>query len=473
MRGHEAGQGKNLLLNPGGPGGSGLEFLYRKGEIINSIVGEGYHLLAFDPRGVNTSTPQALCYPDKETQEKLKTVRDKYPVEDSPELFAWTENFVQGCIDTTGEHGKYINTPQTAADMNSILDAVGQEKMAYWGFSYGTILGQTYATLYPERSERVIIDGVANLFDWYEANFDIEMFADTDHIFDSFFDECAKAGDRCALSEFGATGEMIQAQFMVIADALKRQPAPVYINASLHGLLDYETLLYQAFFPSLYKPALWHELAQDVASLMRGNATDFFLAHAVGSAFNLEGDALTFVSANDGQSGPSFWPQSRRDLLSDILPFLNVSMFAPTENSYYYRKSKWPLPKTHDFHPKRSVETSSPLLILSTTYDPVCPLRSAKVAEGAFEGSKLVEVLGYGHCSISMPSSCLAGHVRKFLNDGELPDTDKQCEVDIPYFLPPDEQKLFLEEMLGNGYDARKLYSAQLELAREMTWSRR
>lgn len=140
MRGKNATQ--NLLLNPGGPGGSGFEFLHRRGEQLSTIVGEGFHLLSFDPRGINGSTPKAACYPDKKTREALSYVRDTKVIEDSPEAYAFAKNFVRACSDTLGEHGLYINTPQTAADMNSILDAVGQKEMIYWGFSYvSEILG--------------------------------------------------------------------------------------------------------------------------------------------------------------------------------------------------------------------------------------------------------------------------------------------------------------------------------------------
>lgn len=125
---------ENLLLNPGGPGGSGLEFVFRRGKQLSEIVGDGFHLLSFDPRGINTSTPMASCYPNNKARKEHSDVRDTELVHDSPEAYAWASNFVQACADTMDEHGAYINTPQTAADMNSILDAVGQDDMVYWGF---------------------------------------------------------------------------------------------------------------------------------------------------------------------------------------------------------------------------------------------------------------------------------------------------------------------------------------------------
>lgn len=165
IRGNNATE--NMLVNPGGPGGSGIGFVHRAGKQLKEVVGENYHILSFDPRGINSSRPAALCF--ENDQERAAKMLQCTPesLKYSPDTNAWASTFTQGCSDNVGEHGKYINTPQTAADMNSILDAVGQEDLAYWGFSYGTTLGQTYASLFPERSKRVIIDGVSDLFRWY------------------------------------------------------------------------------------------------------------------------------------------------------------------------------------------------------------------------------------------------------------------------------------------------------------------
>lgn len=85
--------------------------------------------------------------------------------------------------------------------------------------------------------------------------------------------------------------------------------------------------------------------------------------------------------------------------------------------------------------------TAHPLLILSTTYDPICPLKSAKKAEGVRVGSRLVEVKGYSHCSVAVASACLAQHVREFLRTGTLPPEGSTCEVDEPYFQEPESQE--------------------------------
>jgi hypothetical protein len=106
-------------------------------------------------------------------------------------------------------------------------------------------------------------------------------------------------------------------------------------------------------------------------------------------------------------------------------------------------------------------------LLLTTTYDPVCPLLSAKSANDVFEGSRIVEVKGYGHCSSAVPSMCVARHVRNFLYKGTLPDGHVQCEADgKPYFSSP-EDKTVVIQALSVGDEERQIRLAQQQLAQD------
>ncbi|KAI2641386.1 alpha/beta-hydrolase [Hypomontagnella submonticulosa] len=468
MRGHNATQ--NLLLNPGGPGASGIEFLYRRGELLQSIVGEGFHLLSFDPRGINSSSPQATCYPDTDTRRQRSTVRNNRVVEDSIEAYAWSHNFVRACADTMGEHALYLNTPQTAADMNNIIDALGQESMVYWGFSYGTLLGQTYATMFPDRSDRIIIDGVANQFDWYQGQLDTETFENTEDVWEGFLDECIKAGEDCPLSSLATSKDTLKGKLLSLGEQLTGNPVSVYVNNSVYGTLTYETIWYDAIFPALYKPANWYLLADRLAKMLEGNATEALLAYGLDEPWGLEGDSIHFVTYNDGASGAPYFPQDRQSLLDILIPYMNQSIFAPAENGRYYIKQQWQIPRTHNYVPRRGVKTARPLLILSTSYDPVCPLVSARSANAAFEGSKIIEVLGYGHCSLAIPSTCLARHVREFLYNGTLPDDHTRCEADGPYFIKPEEDGKVKSHRHFDDPEEQKIHLAQLELARDWQW---
>ncbi|KAI3137043.1 hypothetical protein CBS147325_7402 [Penicillium roqueforti] len=436
MRGTNATQ--NLILNPGGPGASGFEFLNQNAEQLRAIVGEGLHLVSFDPRGVNSSTPLASCYPDVKSRKDLAHVRSRNVEIDSPEVYAWTQNFVKACHDTMGEHAKCLNTPQTAADMNDILDALGQRDMVYWGFSYGSLLGQTYAGLFPERSKRVIIDGVVNQFKWYDGTFEIESQVDTDKVLDGFFEECTRAGTKkCPLSSL-ATSVELRDTVLSYMNRLREQPIGVYVNNTAHGVLGYEELWYDGVLPALYYPSTWGTLANNLYSLIQGNATNAFLAYGREDSWDMGHEASEFIRLNDGLSGPKNWPQDRQPLLDYILTSFNQSMFGARHSKIFFMRQQWTMPRTHSYVPRKGVTTAHPLLILSTTWDPVTPLTSARSAKEAFQDSQIVEVKAYGHCSIAVDSSCAANIIRDFLYEGKLPHAYTECEVDSPYFKESD-----------------------------------
>ncbi|KAK4143501.1 Alpha/Beta hydrolase protein [Dichotomopilus funicola] len=460
---------RNLLINPGGPGGSGTGLVFKRGALIADIVGDGFHILGFDPRGVNASSPRVTCFPNDEARQRLSAgIRAKKVVEDSGELFAWMGPHVKGCAEIAGEHAEYVNTPQTAADMNSILDGVGQKGMVYWGFSYGTILGQTYATMFPDRAERVIVDGVANQFDWYQSRLDREMWTDTDRVLEGFVEECLKAGKGdCALADLAGSKEELLEVVVKGVEKLRDEPVGVYVNSTVYGVLDYWAVWHSGVFPGLYKSATWRDLADNLAALFQGNATPAYLAYGLKKAWEDEAEPFQFISNNDGVAGPEYWPSDRLGLVEELVPFFNESKFGDAILDAYFSKQIWSIPHTHEYVPKRCVKTAHPVLILTTSWDPVCPVVSAQSAEDAFEHSRIVEVKGYGHCSISLPSTCVAKHIRNFLYDGKLPDERVTCEADgNPYFAKPEETLAWISALAVSEEDSR-IRLAQQELAKD------
>ncbi|KAJ5493895.1 Alpha/beta hydrolase fold-1 [Penicillium fimorum] len=454
---------QNLLLNPGGPGASGFELLYHRGDLLQTILGSGFHLLTFDPRGVNSSTPAASCYLDAKTRQEQSHIRARDAVVDSPDIYAWAHNFAKACPETMGDYAPYINTPQTAADMNSILDAVGQKDMIYWGFSYGTLLGQTYAGLFPERSKRVVIDVVADQFVWYEGVGESDAFIDTDKVLGGFFDECMKVeADSCALASLATSKEELSEIVLAFMDKIRHKPIDVYINNTVYGILTYEKVWYNGVFKALYNSVRWPPLAQNIYSLIQGNATPAFLAYNTGQELN--GESYEFITLNDGLTGPSYWLQDIDALLAQITPWLNTSLFGALFLTIFYQKQQWRVPRTHLYVPRQGVETAHPLLIMSTTYDPVCPLVSARVANEAFAGSRVVEIEGYGHCSVTLSSVCAAKHLRAFLYEGKLPGEYTRCKVDSAYFVSHDETGRTAAQTYFEDPEDQKIHLAQLEL---------
>ena len=144
-----------MLTNPGGPGGSGLT-LSVLGEFIPDGVGSDYDWIGFDPRGVGSSQPALACDPEYNTYDRP----DYRPTSASIEAFwlAKTKAYAQACATAGGALLNHLKTTDNVQDMDSIRKALGADKINYYGFSYGTYLGQVYSTLYPNRVRRMVLD---------------------------------------------------------------------------------------------------------------------------------------------------------------------------------------------------------------------------------------------------------------------------------------------------------------------------
>lgn len=131
---------------------------------------------------------------------------------------------------------------------------------------------------------------------------------------------------------------------------------------------------------------------------------------------------------------------------------------------------RWIIPRTHDFVPQKRVETAHPLLILTTSYDPICPIIGAFVARDVFVGSQIVENMAYGHCSDAMPSLCVGRHVKAYFDHGTVPENHTKCEVDGGYFPKRGEDDNVIE---GRGLlsftdpEMQRVHLAQSRLAQK------
>lgn len=282
---------------------------------------------------------------------------------------------------------------------------------------------------------------------------------------DGFFEECQKADVYdCPLSSLTRSKEPSVLGHIVRSylDELKYQPLDVYINSSMYGILTDDKVWYNGVFSALHNPSRWSILAASLYILIRGDATDALRRFVADEAGRDESNK--FVVLNDGPSGPAHWPQSRDDLMDWMLPYILGNSLTPNHVPLFFAKQQWKVPRTHSYVPRRGVETAHPLLILSTTYDPVTPLVSAVSANEAFVGSQIVEVEGYGHCYIAVASVCLAKHLRAFLYEGTIPSNYTKCQVDSLYFISPDENMKVPTQVHFEDLEDQKIHVAQLEL---------
>lgn len=246
-----------ILTNPGGPGDSGIEFLRTSIPIIElgGIVPLGYDVVSWDPRGIGFALPVANCNLSSiiaAPAVKGRALNHVYGPEASAEWFyqTYAMNFQIGqecghSIGGSDDAGPHMSTSTVAKDLISIVDAYARSDegrksegnaslLNYWGYSYGTFIGQTFASMYPDRVGRIVLDGVVDADD-YVSGFGLPWLASTDEAFATFFVYCSLAGHQCTFNNASATANELFLRFESIVNKFNSTLAyqQNWANASL------------------------------------------------------------------------------------------------------------------------------------------------------------------------------------------------------------------------------------------------
>ncbi|KAJ7160611.1 alpha/beta-hydrolase [Mycena crocata] len=435
-----------ILFNPGGPGGSGVSAIVSVGASFAEFLGPQFDIVGFDPRGVAFSKPTVSFFKTA-VERQLWTPPDlnlRYPsLNASSEVISnqWAQFQLVGQLAKerdTDEYLQHITTDNVARDMLRITEAFGFEKLQYWGVSYGTVLGATFATLFPDKVGRMAIDGVMDSEAWYSANVTGSM-TDTDKALQTFFDGCAAAGpDACAFH--APTASQIADKLTALTESIRAQPFPV-LTALSHGIVDF-SFLRNIILAALFSPYnAFADLAQGLAALAAGNATGVYTEHE-SPAFECDCDAgqAPFTLNNfEAQIVTSCGDAAAiEDSVADLRQFYaqeaRVSSFADIWGHWRIHCSGWKVHREGRFLGPVGANTSFPLLVIGNTADPVTPLAWAKKASALFPGSVLLTQDSPGHMSLAAPSLCTHGHLQAYFRNGTLPALGTVCAVDAELF---------------------------------------
>ncbi|KJA18191.1 hypothetical protein HYPSUDRAFT_45508 [Hypholoma sublateritium FD-334 SS-4] len=433
-----------VLFNPGGPGGSGVDMIRTRGEQFSAILGPQFDILSFDPRGISRSTPRATFFESDVAREIWTREGSSANMSDVPRIWARARVESQLAGETDTGYLKHINTDNTARDMLRIVEAHGKEKIQYWGFSYGSILGATFAAMFPDKIERLIIDGVADSENYYATLWSNNL-VDAEKVMDSFYTGCAAAGpDGCPF--WAPTADDIRQNLTTLSNSLRTNPIPIRTKSG-YGLLDINKLQ-SALFTALYSPyAAFPAIAQGLAELAAGSGKLLFdrmnpplfecACDSPELPFTSVSDSQAAVACNDGDDVPD-------DLQSTEAHFAMMRKASPWGEYWANIRTAcvgWPkFPKDH-FQGPFVGNTSHPILLIGNTADPVTPLWAANKMSKGFKDSVVLTQNSAGHCSISAPSLCSQKYIRDYFVDGTLPPPGTVCEpVSQPF--PPAEMSI-------------------------------
>ncbi|KAJ3180713.1 hypothetical protein HDU87_001826 [Geranomyces variabilis] len=433
----------SLLLNPGGPGGSGVHFVKTMGHQLWDIVEGRYDIIGFDPRGVGQSHA-IRCFPDALTHRAF-AASEPSPFGKSKAAFIAHQR-VRGmmCAKHAADIAPYVSTAAVARDMDLIREAEGNQFLNYWGFSYGTLLGNTYINMFPDKVGHMVIDGVVDPVVWGEGRFDwldprtgtVPSLVHKDQVVAAFAAECEKAGPaRCALADKPGS---VSARIAALRAKLEKQPISV-VDSKVPGIITARTLD-DTMFRATYDPEQWPRVAEVLAAADRGDGVplrnwveqppaDLCPAQDDAEDWNIQ-SVLAIVCANTRPDYTGREDELEREMSRVATQHpLGYASAASLQVGCTY----WPIRAVETFAGPWNATTKSTVLVLANTLDPVTPVESARIAHSLLGNARIVETEAYGHCSYAQRSSCQEKVVRDFFVDGVAPNEDTtRCAADVP-----------------------------------------
>ncbi|MEM7271858.1 MAG: alpha/beta hydrolase [Actinomycetota bacterium] len=446
----------SIFLNPGGPGGSGIEFVLFAGPALyGPDVQAEYNLIGFDPRGINLSNP-LLCFGT------LNAAFAAFP----PFAFPTTDaevtqlrrsnGFLQTqCRNRGGIIKNKMSSANVARDMEVLRAAVGDDELHFAGYSYGSVLGQVYAGLFPDRVGHIIIDGVIDIEDWVgptdrrsTTTLGERLRSDigAEDSFDEFLRLCEEAGpENCALAPFSA--ERAQA----ILDGLQEQPL-ILTDPETGEILFFLTYadLVGTLLGALYQPADWPFLALFLSDI---EFFQSFQTPPAGMSLQAQEDRIrlsaglevrrpnppypNFVEGFPGVTCVDTSNPARFNAWAEAVDRISVEspIFGPLWTWSEAVCNRWPGRDTDRFVGPFGPDTANPVLVLSTRFDPATSYQQAQSAQAALPNSALVTVEGWGHTTL-FTSACADAVVAAYFLDDVVPAADPFCPPDVVPFAP-------------------------------------
>ncbi|KAH8817355.1 TAP-like protein-domain-containing protein [Xylogone sp. PMI_703] len=519
--------GDAIITNPGGPGGSGVQFLLQFGRQVQSIIETGslatpdaereapntdprryFDIISFDPRGVLFSSPSALCFTDPivrriwETQKHAQGNLDDNP---ATQRSMWARARAMGKFcNASGREGegqaaetdirRFMSTELVARDMLAITERL--EKLShsccalsdgaqfpvkqkgdsqveakgpmlnYWGVSYGTILGMTFASMFPHKVGRMVLDGVMDPYDYVRQEWKQNL-NDAETVMKAFYQQCFNAGETCDL--FNPLGpHAIEDNLLEILKKLKDQPLPVLgsSDAMVPEIITYSDVKWLIFF-SIYDPVdKWPLMARALSQLREGNATD--LINLLGFKRPLQ--LSTYCGQNNKTKisyEGSFDEVGMAILCSDgddmsKQTFEDFQLYqqqlehqSPSIGAIWARIrlacTGWKIRSKSRFTGPFEGNTYWPILWLGNRADPVTPISNAKRMAKSFPGSVVLQQECEGHNSFAAPSKCVRRYVSQYFSSGRLPPANTVCDVEARPFHKSDAVNRMMHPMQCDG----------------------
>lgn len=410
----------SLLVNPGGPGSSAVGFLQQYAGVgYPAPVRARYDMVAVDPRGVARSEPVS-CLSDRQMDAYTQVDQTPDDRAETGKLVAAFKNFADNCRKRSGDILGHVSTVEAARDMDVLRAVLGDDKLTYVGASYGTLLGATYAGLYPTRVGRLVLDGAMDP-SLSALQLNREQTAGFATAFGAFARDCVKRAD-CPLGKgsVGDAGRRLTALF----EKTDASPLPTGGDRRLG-----EQLATTGVIAAMYDEGAWPQLRSALQSAVEGEGggllklADLYYERDSGGSY----ENLMYANAavNCLDLPPSFGgPEDVRKNLASFRkasPVFGRYMAWAALNCTY-----WPVKPSGE--PQRiEAKGAAPIVVVGTTRDPATPYLWAQGLAEQLDSGRLLTYDGDGHTAYGRGSDCVDTAINRYLLEGKQPAEGRKC----------------------------------------------
>ncbi|TFD91391.1 alpha/beta hydrolase [Cryobacterium serini] len=411
----------SLLVNPGGPGGSGYDFIKDSLDFAtDATLQESFDVVGFDPRGVGRSSAVS-CYDSSAMDEYLYGLTTAERGTDAwiAELAASSDAFAAACAQQTGPLLGTVDTKSAARDLDLLRAVLGDTHLNYLGYSYGTFLGATYAELFPEKVGRLVLDGAV---DPSTSNFEVTktQAVGFENALRAYLTDCLEGKD----CPFRGSVDSAMTTIGALLNSVDASPITATDGRQLGG----NALLTAIIYP-LYQATAWPQLSTMLDTVLHGSADGAFQFADAYNGRDADGNYTdnsteSFMAINCIDYSYNADPTVMRAQAAELEAAAPV--IGPFMSFGDIGCANWPYKFTGE-RTEIHASGAAPILVVGTTNDPATPyIWAQKLAEQLDSGS-LVTYTGEGHTAYNKSNSCVNDAVDSYLVDGIVPASDPQC----------------------------------------------
>ncbi|WP_238695311.1 alpha/beta fold hydrolase [Ornithinimicrobium flavum] len=410
----------SLVVNPGGPGVSGVDYARLAGPGFGPELLESYDVVGFDPRGVGRSAP-LTCLSDAEMDEFIASDPTPDDAEEEARLEAQLEEFAQACVEAAPDLLGHLSTVEVARDLDVLRAALGDEQLTYLGASYGTFIGTTYAVLFPENVGRMVLDGALDPT-LTAMELGLGQAEGFERATRAYAEDCV-AGGSCPL---GSDVESVLSTIGDLLDRLDSDPLPV--TGDVAGELTEGWGLY-GVIAAMYGQENWPVLTQALAQALDGDGTilmllaNFYLSRSSDGTY--DGNTMQVIRAVNCLDRRG---EASADLDEDAV-LAQFEKVAPTWGRYLAGDgacASWPVEAAETIE-DYSAPGAPPVVVIGTTRDPATPYEWAVQLADTLDSGVLISFDGDGHTAYGRSNDCVDDAVHAYLLDGVVPQDGLRC----------------------------------------------